>query len=419
MSRQAVHASYDAQVGLEPGKPGEIPSFAYALVKLTYELAGGRALPITAEPLQRDLYAQPPSDAPLAPGSDYWLHKAATDVIIRGSAYAPEGKQVSELQVVARVGALTKRVAVFGQRDIRWRKSGRIEVGASQPFTEMPLVYSNAYGGLDPRAPVPESQREVYALSAELGLAADHPGLYPRNPMGKGYCVYDEPILGLEMPNLEDPDDLLSPSRLVTGDPRLWYRQPLPWCFEWTNALMYPRALGMGLDAWYPCPEPHLLPEVRRGFLPLAAAQPEETREVAPAEVYQEASLGMVARSPVAGQPVVLCGMDPEFAELRFVVPAAPHIELEIDGQRSTPRPTLSNLVIRPHERKLTLVWCVLESQMPRKFVPGVHREIPLAVRVNSGPAVRYEAPPTLRDRLAAAAGAAAPIQRPPERTRG
>ena len=396
----------NVSVGLEPGRPGEVPSFAYALVKLTYDIVAGRALPSEPEPLEFDLYGAEPLDPPMPAGSDYWLHKAATDVVIIGSAHAPYRKAATSMQVVAQVGPLSKRIAVFGRREVLWRKDGQIDITAPEPFHEIPLVYSNAYGGLDPRVPIPELEREAYAECAALGMAADHPGLYPRNAVGKGYCVHPDPLLGLEMPNLEDPDDLLGPSRVIIGDPRLWYRQPLPWCFEWTHRLMYPRELLLGLDAWYPCPAPQLLAEVRRGYVPASAAHPEQTRVVPPLEAYQEASLGLVARGPLTGERVVVRGMHPEQTELSFAVPAAPIIEIEVDACKSTPRPLLSNLVIRPGAAKFTAVWCSRTAELPRKFIPQVHENIPLQVRVDGGRAVRYESPRTVRNRLQAAAAA-------------
>jgi hypothetical protein len=124
---------------------------------------------------------------------------------------------------------------------------------------------------------------------------------------------------------------------------------------------------------------------------------------VPPFEAYQEASLGFVARGPLTGERVMLLGMHPEQTELSFAVPAAPAIELEVDGCKYTPRPLLSNLVIRPGDAKFTAVWCARSAGLPRKFIPQVHKNIPLQVRVDGGVAVGYESPRTLRDRLQAA----------------
>lgn len=135
------------------------------------------------------------------------------------------------------------------------------------------------------------------------GHDCDHPGLYPRNPVGKGYMVLPGPIEDLELPNLEDPHDLLTPERLVTGRPENWYRQPLPWCFEWSVGSMFPRSRFLGGEPWFPPPDGPELPEVARGFCPpglrgLTEDGPEMLGYL------QEASLGMTFRRPLAGQPV-------------------------------------------------------------------------------------------------------------------
>ena len=64
MSRQPTRDLYDALVDLEPKKKGEIPTYAYGLVKITYEIINGRARPTKPEPLQFDVYR----DSTLDPG---------------------------------------------------------------------------------------------------------------------------------------------------------------------------------------------------------------------------------------------------------------------------------------------------------------------------------------------------------------
>ncbi len=105
----------------------------------------------------------------------------------------------------------------------------------------------------------------VDAAAAE----ADHPGVYPRNPWGKGYVVRPGPWDDVWVPNLEEPSDLLSADRLVVGDPTLWYRQPLPWYLGPVPVLTFPRYthLVADTDAWFPGPQDESMPEVRRGYL--------------------------------------------------------------------------------------------------------------------------------------------------------
>ncbi len=206
-----------------------------------------------------------------------------------------------------------------------------------------------------------------------------------------------------EMPNLEDPDDLLTGQRMVVGSPELWYKQPLPWCFDWTNALMFPRLLYGGMDAWFPCTNDAALPEVRRQFLPSQLKRRMEQTPAIGAEYYQEASLGMVLRRPIGGQPVSLSGMHPEEPIMTFAIPPDPPIEIEIEGKREAVQPRLTNLVIRPAEKKFCTVHFARTAALPRAFIPEIHKDIPLSARIARDVPLKHESPATVRDRLAAA----------------
>ena len=160
---------------------------------------------------------------------------------------------------------MLKRIAVFGDRQVSWESSGRVRFGLPAPFETMPVTWERAFGGCDFRVPLPEPLTD----GLKIQLHHDHPGLYPRNPFGRGYAVLPDPVDDFFLPNLEDPDDLLADGRLITGDPRLWYTRPLPWTFDWMHPVAFPRYLYMGLDAdaWFPGPQDRTLPEVARGYL--------------------------------------------------------------------------------------------------------------------------------------------------------
>lgn len=405
MSRTPATDRYDLTVGLEPAPPGEIPRFAYALAKLTFVIEDNRAVLTEPEPLAFDIYGEEPLDPRFPPGSDYWVEKTATDVVFLGSAHMPGGKPGRSMHVHAHVGRLTKRIAVFGRREIVRGGDGQLAIREPEPFAEMPLGYENAYGGLDPRVPLADTDRQAFVELATAGLATDHPGLYPRNAIGKGYLVYPDPMEGLEMPNLEDPDDLLTAERVAVGAPELWYRQPLPWTLGWTNGLMYPRELHAGFDAWFPCPDERELPEVRRGLLPAGIVGATRIQGQVTAEYYQEASLGLVTREALAGQTVTISGMHPELPSLSFRIPEELRIDLLIDGEQHQPKALLSNLVIRPAEKKVCAVYCARTAALPRDFIPGVHASIPLAASVHGEAWIGYVSPPTIRARLAASKG--------------
>jgi hypothetical protein len=401
MTRVPARPQYDAVVGLDP-RPGLEPAFAFALVKLTYEIEGTAAVLGEPEPLLHDFWSDENLEPRFPPGSDYWLDKQSTDVVIRGSAFAPAGRPTPSMFVSAQIGRTTKRIAVFGRRLVEWSQ-GKPRLSRPEPFTEMPLLYQHAYGGLDNRVPIPAHLEEDYMRTVALGMQFDHPGLYPRNPVGKGYLVLPDPVDGVELPNLEDPADMLTAERLIARKPDLWYRQPLPWCFEWTVGLTFPRYLFLGVDAWFPSPDDSALPEVQRGFIPAQLRRRLEKDHALAAGYRQEASLGMVVGAPLPGLPVTLTGMHPEEPTIAFTVPPAPSIEIEVEGERAPLPPLLTNLVILPAEKKFTAVYCAKTKGLQRVFIPGIHKNIPIAARINRDAPIRYESPPTIHDRLLAA----------------
>lgn len=401
--RKPVRDAYDAAVVLFPLKG--VAERAFGLVKMTFKIVEGNCKLLKADPLLHSIFDDK-LEPRLRPGCDFWLNKPATDVAIIGSACAPNGKPVREMQVGVQIGGRQKRIAVFGDRRIEWKK-GQPTIGAPERFEEMPVTYENAYGGIDWRVPVGDDDPHRQNAALEV----DWPGLYPRNPFGKGYLVHPDPLDDAMMPNLEDPSDMLTPGRLITGDPRLWYRQPLPWCLDWVRPMAWPRCLFFAAgdaDAWYPGPEDDQMPEVKRSLLPqryrskIVARQEEG---VLP-EFFQEASYGMVFAGLRGDEPVLVQGMHPDQPVLQFRLPnAMPSIELEVDGNRKPMRPRLHSVIIEPADEKVALVWAA-DDEMPRKFIPGVHKYIPVGIRVNGDDPVFFEAPPTVKDQIAEAKAA-------------
>jgi hypothetical protein len=399
VTRKPLRERYDAFVGLAPRQG--IPEVAFGLIKLTYTIDGRAAVLTQPEPLLHDIWGPEPLDPRLPVGSDFWFQKAAADVVVRGSAFNPGGAPIETARVLVSIGECSKQIAVFGHRVVSWRKDGTPEFSSPEPVESVPLVYQLAYGGFDARVPIPEDDVPTYMQVLRAGLAYDHPGLYPRNPVGKGYLVLPGPVDGLELPNLEDPHDLLTPERLVTRAPENWHRQPLPWCFEWSVGSTFPRCRFLGIAPWFPAPDGPELEEVARGFCPPGLLRLTEEN---PHEGYlQEASLGMAFPEPLAEQPVRIEGMNPDHPAITFTVPAPPCLSFEVEGTREPAQARLTNFVIRPREMRFTVTYAATTAALPRVFIPGVHREIPIALLVDDDPPIRYQSPETLAGRLQAA----------------
>jgi hypothetical protein len=403
-ARAAVAETHDAVLDL--ASTPELGPFAYLLVKRSFEIDSDRCRLAEPEPLLHDLRSE---EAPprLPVGSDFWPVKQATDVVVQGAAWAPPGTQVRHAEVSVQVGGLVKRVAVFGRREVRWDLEDRPLIGEPDPFHRVPLTWDNAYGGLDWRVRARDADDPWVA---DL-LQADHPGMYPRNPFGKGYLVVPGEVPGLLMPQLEDPDDLLDAGRLVLGNPRRWCRQPLPSCLDWLHPVAFPRCalFAPGADAWFAGPEDERMPEVQRGLLPPGYRQLMEQRGPAGGphpDFYQEASPGLAIPGLQGGEPVVLRGLHPERQELFFRLPGAPELSLALDGVWQAVPPRLHHVVIRPEQQRLAMVWGA-SLPLTRLYLPGLHRRIPLRASVDGGAPLSYQAPPTIKDRLAAARAAA------------
>ncbi len=158
--------------------------------------------------------------------SDFVPIKLATDVVIDGTAHAPGDTPVRELLASVVIGSHRKDIVVIGDRTAQFRPTGDPAFSEPVPFRTMPVRYELAYGGVDVRS------------DPALAYA------YPRNHLGRGFVVRNsmEAVDGLELPNIEAPDDRLTPARLCSGDISRWEKQPVPDGLGWVSKYCQPRA---------------------------------------------------------------------------------------------------------------------------------------------------------------------------------
>lgn len=176
--------------------------------------------------------------------SDLTAFKAMTDLIFIGKAQVPGGKKAGHLDVGLQVGAARKIARVFGNRKAYVTATG-LAFSEPEPFSEMPLDYSRAYGGRDLKS----DEGFVYA--------------YPRNPVGRGFLIKNTPqaVQDLALPNLEDPQKPLTPHCLAIGRFDRWPTAPEPVAFGCLSKISYPRfaLAGPPLDPlFFNCAAPGL-----------------------------------------------------------------------------------------------------------------------------------------------------------------
>jgi RHS repeat-associated protein len=381
----------DALVDLHPK---DLPVLAFGVAKFTYVWTRRGAELTTSEALLRDR----PGDGKHAVGPDLRFTKGATDVVVLGNAYPGPFHGQASRQVWVELGAQQKRLQVFAPR-VLCRSAGQSRVETTGPLGVVPLTRAEAYGG--GAALLPGGDRgKPLPFRGLVATAASTKGVYPRNPYGRGYwgVAFDEDVL---LPCVEDPSDLLTLERVLGQHEVPWETLPLPWHLDWTSIDQFPRfPLAVPRDPRVPSSE---LKEVVRGFCPVEWADLPNVDGVEAyahgAPMLQEASHGMVWRSAEAGAPVKLVGLHPEEDVLDFKVPAAPRMEIEIEGSRELVAPRLINFVITPHEKKFTMTWVGIRRDLPRKFIPGIHAHIPLRLYVDGRP-IDYDTPTPIYQQL-------------------
>lgn len=282
----------------------------YIVVRATFTIGKQWTLADEQRPPQAgDEYEGELNESSIKYASDYHTGKPGSDIIMIGHAFAPDGKEVHQLDVSLTLGQVHKTVCVFGDR--HWQ-DGRIS--APQPFSTMAMIYEKSYGG-------------AYREDGQIVT------LEERNPVGCGYVgqYSTEEMNGTPLPNLEDPNNLI-------GDLK---HQPIPACFGVSAPHWLPRSAYTGTydDAWKIGRAPYLPEDFDPRFLNMAH----------PDLVYPGYLQG--------GESVGITHMHVGGA-LNFQVP---HVKLKVNvvvaGDQIQSLFNLETLIIEPNQLKLGMIW--------------------------------------------------------------
>lgn len=163
---------------------------AIVVIKATYRVDPGGAvalhdeqIPVLLEDADTDFATIDTEVVPV---------KSGCDVALLGHARSPDpAVPVANLDVRLKIGAHERVLRVHGDRTWVRTQSG-FRPSKPRPFTVMPLTYDRAYGGL-----------------AELD-DDNNIGAHFDNPVGRGYLAREEAVAGAPLPNIEEPDDLMT-----------------------------------------------------------------------------------------------------------------------------------------------------------------------------------------------------------------
>jgi hypothetical protein len=245
---------------------------------------------------------------------DYAPIKHRCDVLLNGSAYAPQGKPVNKVQVGLKLGALVKTFYVVGNR--YWDAGITITANTPSLFDVLPFSYDIAYGGLD------NFHSDKMKHSA-----------YMRNPVGKGYHqrLASELVDGTPMPNTEE----INRAILTPND------NYLPMAFGpigrgWADRLPYAGTYDQNwIDNTFP-------------FLPADFKE----------EYYQAAPLDQQIPYPQGGEEVALVNLTPE-GRVTFNLPTieVPVVFFRKKGERHETHAVIDTIVIEADKGIFTMTW--------------------------------------------------------------
>lgn len=283
-----------------------------------------------------------PTESTVKYENDLSPYKLATDVVVIGKAYSPDNQPVSQMDVSVEVGRFKKVVRIIGDRHCIYRPDEPPLFTDPIPFTEMDIRYDRAYGGKDDKS-LPDIEFH-----------------YPRNPMGTGIAIKNirAVVESLRLPNVEDPNDMLTPDNLILGEPDRWNQQPLPQGIGWFQKTCYPRCSFVGaipgfvdvdevmreeLLHWVP---KHQIALSRQFKLPAFNVR-----------FNNGASWELIVPYLSGDETVRLTGLTPT-GELQFKLPGSkPGITLDIGKGENELTAVLHTVCIRLEAQEVDLIW--------------------------------------------------------------
>jgi hypothetical protein len=260
---------------------------------------------------------------------DFAPRKPRCDILLLGSAYAPQGRPATRVEVGVRVGHWSKALAAVGPR--HW-ECGLVNATATPPgaFVKQPISYDVAFGGTDLLHDDP----------------SEHAAFMP-NPVGRGFHkhIRMDWVEGSPLPSTEEID------RSVR-DPGGDYR---PMAFGPVGRGWDPRYRFAGTydDEWLEKHFPFLPPDFDERYFQAAPMD-----QQVPLEYFQSGPT-----------EVLLANLTPE-GLTRFTVPhlVAPVHVFPKHGEREDYTATLDTVVIEPDEQRFSLTWRVARPLKKNMF---------------------------------------------------
>ena len=279
------------------------------VVAATFAIDAGRAYAVVPQPpvcVADEFYGDPAASS-IRLEANVALEKPFVDVIVNGSACAPNGVSVTSLPIELHVADIHKRLMVYGDR----KRGMGGTTSAPEPFVTMPIVYERAYGGYDRKDADPAKHK-----------------MYRQNPVGIGYhdSLAADPSVETDFPNIEYPNGPVMPNTGVPAGFGVIGR-------GWSPRLQLAGTFGT---------------EWLRDQWPLLPVDFQSTH-------YQAAPVDQQSRQIVGGEDVVLSNVTPR-GDWRLKLPVLDiPIRLMFGDREELATPRLDTVLLQPSEQWVTL----------------------------------------------------------------
>ena len=350
------------------GKNSKGKPFLSLIVKRTYEINDNGSCSISNKqlPLVVDLKTNKENDEIVDQDIDLYPFKPFTDIIVKGKARSV--KNTFSFLASVEIAKLKLDLQIQGNRKVYKKENGSYAFSEAESINEIPLEYKYSYGGKDLLAEKPFREKIMGKESFKHILDVvdpfeGSPYRYPRNPIGKGFIVEpnNETIETLNLPNIEDPNNLLTSENFICKEPFKWYRMPVPVCTDWVCPGWFPRIAYFGI---YPLPNglDENIYEIKNKWSSKDLLK--STNEIKKSQfsfrACNGASLGLQSRYLFGGESCRLTNIHPDRSEFVFRLPKeTPKIKVDgRNGKLLKTSPVMHSVIIEPDKKKLSIVWC-------------------------------------------------------------
>jgi len=160
------------------------------------------------------------------------------------------------------------------------------------------------------------------------------------------------------LPNIEDPNDLLNPERVIIERPERWFKQPIPQGLGWRQRNAYPRSALIGSYPLY-TDVGIVTPEEKIGLVPKNHIALAKQFRLPSFDAYfnNGASMGMLFENLKEDEKFKLTGLTPN-GYLEFSLPNdKPSVKLDIGSGAKPLKSKLHTVSIRPDDLEIDLIW--------------------------------------------------------------